>query len=171
MTLNDLTVDGTQGNTYADGFLGVAYFNAGGTVQNVTIENVENNPFNGVQNGVALYADNADGSSRTLNVTNNTINNYQKNGMTLKGNGLSVSVTGNVVTISGNTITAQNGGSGIDVIGDLYSDAYPGFGPLGPDQNISISNDLPSPGLPVYRSLETPSMEMTSASTTALQAR
>ncbi len=111
VAIDNLTVDGnSSGNSYSYGFLGIAYFNAGGAVDSVTIQNVENTPFNGVQNGIALYANNLDGTPRSLNVTNDTILNYQKNGMTLVGPNLTLDVASNIVTGAGDTPTiAQNG--------------------------------------------------------------
>jgi hypothetical protein len=120
-TITSLTVEGQdQGNAYADGFIGVAFNNAGGTIDHVTVTGIRNNPFNGVQNGVAIRANNADAAPRTLNVTNNTVSLYQKNGMTLSGSGLTLSVTGNTVTGAGITpAIAQNG---IEVTGGATGD-------------------------------------------------
>lgn len=111
VTIQGLTVDGdAQGNAYGDGFLGIAYYNAGGTIENVTVEDVENDPFNGVQDGVGIYADNEDGMARSLTISGDTIFNYQKNGMALFGTDLSLSVTNNIVTGAGATTQiAQNG--------------------------------------------------------------
>ncbi len=134
VVIENLIVNGnSSGNSYGDGFVGIGYYNAGGSVAHVTIENVQNSPFNGVQNGVALYADNADSNPRTLDVTNNTILNYQKNGMALSGAGLSVDVEGNAVTGAGATpLIAQNGiqvgfGAGGIINGNTVSgDSYTG---------------------------------------------
>ena len=153
VVIENLTVNGaSSGNGYADGFLGIAYYNAGGSVNNVTIENVENSPFNGVQNGVALYANNADGADRSLSVTYDEINNYQKNGMALFGNGLTIDVANNTVTGAGATpAIAQNGievGDGTTgTISDntVSGNEYNGNGG-GPDQ----FNDVQSTGLLLF---------------------
>ena len=143
--IENLTVDGNDvGNNYADGFLGVAFYNAGGTVDHVAVTNIENNPFNGVQDGVAIYADNADSVAHTLNITNDTLTHYQKNGMALFGDGLTIDVSHNVVTGEGDTpLIGQNGievGFGATgtisnntVSGNEYSGTNPAA-PGGPDQ-------------------------------------
>ncbi|MGA2439639.1 MAG: right-handed parallel beta-helix repeat-containing protein [Tepidisphaeraceae bacterium] len=153
VVIENLAVNGaSSGNGYGDGFLGIAYYNAGGTVNNVTIENVENSPFNGVQNGVALYAYNADNAVRSLSVTSDVINNYQKNGMALFGNGLTVDVANNTVTGAGPTAAiAQNGIEVGDGAAGTISDntvsgnEYNGSGG-GPDQ----FSDVQSTGLLLY---------------------
>ena len=157
VTIQNLTVDGTSsGNAYGDGFLGVAYYNAGGTLNDVTVKNVENSPFNGVQNGVAVYADDANSASLSLAITNDTINNYQKNGMALFGTGLTLNVADDTVTGAGATPSiAQNGievGLGATgtisdntVSGNEYSGTAPGNSG-GPDQ----FNDVQSTGLLLF---------------------
>ncbi len=110
VAISHLTVDGDgQGNAnYA--FEGIAYHDAGGSVANTTIVHVRETPLNGNQHGVALYAYNDDAVARTLDVTDNTISDYQKNGMALNGDDLTVTVSGNNVTGAGATnLTAQNG--------------------------------------------------------------
>jgi uncharacterized delta-60 repeat protein len=111
VTVTNLTIDGnSQGNPYGGGFLGIAFYNSGGTADHLTIENVKNSPFNGVQNGVAVYANNTDGVGRSLNISNNTIFGYQKNGTALFGAGLTLNVSGNTLTGAGSTpLIAQNG--------------------------------------------------------------
>ena len=112
VSLVDLTVDGMGlGNTYNyDRFDGVAYYNAGGTIQNNTIMDITDTPLDGMQRGVGIYAYNADGSPRTLDVIGNTILDYQKNGMALSGNNLVVDVENNTVIGAGPTDQiAQNG--------------------------------------------------------------
>jgi hypothetical protein len=110
VTLMNLKVDGDgQGNANYQ-MLGVAYYNAGGKVDRLTIVGVRDTPASGAQHGVALYAYNQDSTSRSLVVSNNTISDFQKNGMALVGAGLSVVVSGNAVTGAGAIgYTAQNG--------------------------------------------------------------
>jgi parallel beta-helix repeat protein len=132
--IENLTVDGQgSGNPYGDGFYGVAFFNAAGTMSNVTVENIEQTPFNGVQGGVGVLVDNTDGVSRTVNVTGATITNYQKNGTVFEGAGLTVNMSGSTVTGAGTTgVIAQNGVevargavgniTGNTITGNSYSD-------------------------------------------------
>jgi hypothetical protein len=109
-TIQQLTVDGAGLGNGNNRMEGVAFHNAGGTVDHTTIIGVRNTPLDGVQAGVAIYVFNEDGTPRTLNVDHNTISDYQKNGMALNGVGLTANVTNNTVTGAGNTpLTAQNG--------------------------------------------------------------
>lgn len=114
IVVKNLTVDGNNVGNANNPFIGVAFSNAGGAVQNVEIENVQNLPFDGVQHGVGLYANVADGSqTHSLLVKGVTIHDFQKNGMAFSTNGTSkfnVDVVESVITGRGATnITAQNG--------------------------------------------------------------
>lgn len=72
---------------------------------------IRDNPFSGCQNGVAIQVGRAAlGTSGSANVHDNTIDDYQKNGVTVSGSGSSATITNNVVTGAGPTATiAQNG--------------------------------------------------------------
>jgi uncharacterized delta-60 repeat protein len=110
-TVENLTVDGKgTGNAYGDGFYGVAFYDASGTMSNVTVENIEQTPFNGVQGGDGIFVDNTDGVSRTVNVAGSTVERYQKNGVVFEGAGLTGNISGSNVTGAGTTgVIAQNG--------------------------------------------------------------
>jgi len=120
--LDKLTIDGqAQGNgNYR--YVGVAFHNAGGAVQNSIVTGIRDNPFSGAQHGVAIYSWNEDTVSRTINVLNNTILDFQKNAMALNADSdtpMVVNVTDNVITGAGaTTVTAQNG---IQVLGELIT--------------------------------------------------
>ena len=154
VTIQNLTIDGLNSgndpggaNNYDDGFEGVGYYNAAGTINNVAIVNISDSPLDGVQRGVALYAYNEDGSPRMLTVTNNTITGYQKNGMALSGTGLTVDVEDNTVTGAGPTTQiAQNGiqvsyGAGGTINNNIVSgDSFeaPANNPAGSCANLSF---------------------------------
>jgi len=109
-TLKDFKVDGLGRGNSNYRFMGVAFYNAGGTVENLTITGIRETPFSGTQHGVGLYAINQDGQSRHITVKNSSVKDFQKNGITLVGEGLEVSVENNTVQGKGPTnITAQNG--------------------------------------------------------------
>src|SRR5262245_3408527 len=102
--LRGLTVDGDgQGNSNYR-FVGIAYHNAGGTIDGVEVTNIRNTPFDGMQGGTGIYgyADNA-ASPHTLTVRDSLVHDYQKNGITMSGAGLMAHVTGNTVTGAGPT--------------------------------------------------------------------
>ncbi|MFN7035584.1 MAG: right-handed parallel beta-helix repeat-containing protein [Bellilinea sp.] len=110
VTLKNFKVDGLGRGNSNYRFMGVAFYNAGGTVENVTITAVRDTPFSGSQHGVGLYAYNSDGQARYLIVKNSTITDFQKNGITITGTGLTATVIDNAVTGKGPTDTiAQNG--------------------------------------------------------------
>ena len=113
-SLEDLTVNGNSaGLPYASaskGFYGIAYFNASGTIDHVTVEHVRDNPFDGLQTGVAILADDTEAPTQSVTMTNDNIFDYQKGGIVANGTGLTVDIDTDTVTGHGTTaITAQNG--------------------------------------------------------------
>lgn len=118
VTIDSIIVDGAGKGNANYSFIGIAYYNAGGTISNNTIMNIQNTPFSGTQHGVGIYAFNGDGVARELNVIGNVVQDFQKNGMALFGNELTVHVEDNEVYGIGDTsITAQNGIQVSDVKG------------------------------------------------------
>jgi Ca2+-binding RTX toxin-like protein len=119
VTLQNVKIDGEgRGNELAAGasdFHGIAFINAGGSVEDVTLTGIRmpldgNGHVSGVQQGRPIYANNVDGTARTLTVSDNTVSDFQKNGVDLRGTNLTVTVTGNEITGEGATPTnAQNG--------------------------------------------------------------
>jgi hypothetical protein len=110
VVIDSITVDGFGRGNANNRFSGIAFNNAGGTVSNSLITGVRDATLSGTQHGIGIYANNSDGVARTLNIFNNTITDFQKNGMALSGTGLTVNVNNNTVTGAGKiNITAQNG--------------------------------------------------------------
>lgn len=104
------TIDGDGKGNSNYRFDGIAYFNAGGTIQGNAIQNIVNTPFSGSQHGVGIFVYATDGGSHTIVIDDNVIENYQKNGITVSGGGITAEITDNVVTGVGPTATiAQNG--------------------------------------------------------------
>ncbi len=109
-SVRDLIVDGLGRGNSNYRFIGIGFYNAGGTVDGVEIRSIRNTPFSGAQHGVGLYAYNVDGTPRGLVISSSTIRDFQKNAMAIMGTGLTVTVTGNVIVGAGpTTVTAQNG--------------------------------------------------------------
>jgi hypothetical protein len=124
-TISGLYVAGTSGANY----FGVVANGGGGknpvvvNVTNSTIEDIGENPINGDQHGNAIFyingsTDISQDDSRTCSnvgsttgtISGNTINGYQKNGITVKCPGVSVSITGNTITGAGEVpLIGQNG--------------------------------------------------------------
>ena len=125
VTMEDLTVDGAGQASGNFRFEGVGYYDATGTIDHVTVEHIRDNPLDGVQTGVGIFAQNDDAAARNLNVTDDTIFDYQKGGIVINGAGLNALVSGNTVTGSGPTsLIAQNGiqisrGAVADVTGNI----------------------------------------------------
>jgi len=113
--LDTLTIDGQGEGSGIDilQFVGVAFHNAGGTLQNSVITGIRDTPFSGSQQGVAIYSWNEDTVSRTINVLNNTVVDFQKNAMALNADTdtpMVINVAGNTIIGAGaTTVTAQNG--------------------------------------------------------------
>ncbi len=111
VVIQNLTVDGAgQGNSYAgNNFLGVGYYEAGGTIRDLEIKAVRNSPLDGAQGGLAIYGYDVT-TARTLNIIKNNIYDFQKNGITLRGAVMTALIDSNTISGIGSTaITAQNG--------------------------------------------------------------
>ena len=110
VSIENLRVDGLGRGNANYRFEGVAFWNAGGTVDGCYITNVQDTPFSGAQHGVAVYAYNNTGGPYALTVADTTVTEFQKTGMALNGTGLTATVTGCTAQGKGFTpITAQNG--------------------------------------------------------------
>jgi parallel beta-helix repeat protein len=112
VTIRDLTVDGAgQGAQVVPGndFHGIGIHNSDVTIDTVTVTGVRDATLTGIQRGRAIFAGN-DSGLHTVSVQDSIVNDYQKNGIDLRGAGLTVDVDGNTITGSGPTGTiAQNG--------------------------------------------------------------
>ncbi|MEW5797057.1 MAG: NosD domain-containing protein [Candidatus Zixiibacteriota bacterium] len=108
--ISDLSIDGLARGNNNYRFVGIGFWNAGGSVTNVDITGVRDDPFSGQQHGVSIYAFNNTGGPYYLDITDVAVTDIQKAGIVLGGGGLVATVTGCSVTGVGPTaITAQNG--------------------------------------------------------------
>jgi hypothetical protein len=153
--VEDLKVDGMGNGNANNRLVGIAWWNAGGGATNVTVTRVRNNPLDGVQAGVGVYAFNNTGGPYSLALSAVVVNDFQKNGMTLAGAGLTASVTGGSITGAGTTgLIAQNAiqisnGAGGTVNGTAIANVRYnnpssavscGLLVFGPNPNVSVSN-------------------------------
>jgi hypothetical protein len=108
--ISDLTIDGNGVGNANHRLIGVAFEDAGGTVRDSEIVDVRNTPLDGMQAGVGVYALNFSNAARSIDILDNDITGYQKNGVSLNGDDLTVDVRGNLVDGAGATNQiAQNG--------------------------------------------------------------
>ena len=114
-TLTDVTVDGNRLGNANNGFEGIAFWNAGGTLEDVNVINITDNPFSGNQHGYGIFAYNDTPSvDYTINLNRVLVDDAQKCGLYLNGRPENKNLTVNLdyVTINGHGPTgtiAQNG--------------------------------------------------------------
>lgn len=111
LNISGFTIDGlSKGNGHYR-FVGVGYRNSAGSVEDCEIKNIQENPFNGNQHGVAVYMYNNDGNTRNFNLKGSTLKDFQKNGCAIVSDDvLTLNISDNKVFGKGPTgIIAQNG--------------------------------------------------------------
>jgi hypothetical protein len=113
VVVKGLTVDGAgRGNLNAR-FQGIAFWNAGGTVDHCVVKDIKDSPFSGAQHGVGIYSYSTGAAAHVVNVWDCEVYGFQKNAMALNAgdtNPFTADVRRNVVTGAGATgVTAQNG--------------------------------------------------------------
>lgn len=128
VVIDGVTVDGQGFGNANAGFQGVAYHNAGGVLSNSEIVNIGDTPSGSAPHGDAVYALVDDGGDYSLDVEDNMISAYQRNGITFVGEGLSGTIANNTVAGGSlNGIVVENGGnltiSGNTVSGNTDSPA------------------------------------------------
>jgi len=111
VVIKDITVDGAGLGNDLTYFEGIAYYNATGTIDGVTVKNMRNTPPDGVQGGEGILLQNADAEARTVTIKNSRVETFQKNGITAYGNDkLKVILDNNKIICEGALdYIAQNG--------------------------------------------------------------
>jgi len=100
VTIKNMTIDGRDQSVFGtvQGFTGLGYHNASGTISNVHVLNIlESTEPTGYQEGTAILGANDTGTN-TLIVQNTVLDHFQKQGLLLIGTGLTGTVKGNVIT-------------------------------------------------------------------------
>jgi parallel beta-helix repeat protein len=115
VTLDYIAVDGSNNQLASCGtdLVGIYYQNASGTINQTAtrFQELSQNYF-GCQQGLAIFVESGYGTGGTAVVTieNNSVHDYDKNGITADGSGTVATITGNyVVGIGATPLTAQNG--------------------------------------------------------------
>ena len=112
VTVQDLTISGPGASGCDSLEYGVKVDNgAKATIDYNHITKIEDSPFSGCPNGVAILVGHASESTNgTVVINGNTIDNYQKDGVGVSNTGSSATITNNSITGVGPTaIIAQNG--------------------------------------------------------------
>jgi len=128
VNVSNLTVDGDGKGNINNRFHGIAFWNSGGSLTNVDIVHVRDNPFSGAQHCVGLTVNNNNGGPYDVNLTNINVTDYQKNGTVFTSTGTNVDCDDVTIIGQGPTsVTAQNGmqysyGAGGTVTNSTVSD-------------------------------------------------
>jgi hypothetical protein len=138
VTVSHITVDGSNNGlaSCATDPIGIYYQNAGGSITDSVARNQLMDPaYQGCQVGLAINVEGGDGSP-AVTISNNSVRNYDKNGITASGpgngGGPNVTVSSNTVIGLGPTnVIAQNGiqigygatglVTGNEVVDDIYA--------------------------------------------------
>jgi len=137
VTISHLTVDGT-GNLLsgcgAPNMTGIYYQNSAGTITDNAVRNQLMDPADqGCQLGLAINVE-SDTGAPLITISNNSVRNYDKNGITADGPGTG---PGPVVTITGNTVIGLGATSVIAQNGIQI-----GFGATGSATNNHVADDI-----------------------------
>lgn len=113
VNLSDLTVDGsTNGiNGCAPTLVGVYYRNSSGNADSLAVRNIKlGSGLEGCQSGLGIFVQSGTGSQSKVTVSNSSVHDYQKNGITANQVGTNAMIKGNDVAGIGSTPNiAQNG--------------------------------------------------------------
>ena len=157
VTVTGLTVDGNGNNVQTCGLqlIGIYFRNAGGTISKNAVKNqLLPEGYQGCQSGLGIYVQNANAGVDPVNITSNTVTNFDKNGITMNEANATGSITKNTVVGLGPTdVIAQNGievafGANADIESNNVSnliytpETYGSSGILlyGTDQSTSVLN-------------------------------
>jgi nitrous oxidase accessory protein NosD len=91
--------------------IGILYQNSSGSIEHNAVRNTKLSvSLNGCQSGDAIVVQSLGGQSSKVSIDDNSVHDYQKNGITGNESGTEVTITNNVVTgIGPTTGAAQNG--------------------------------------------------------------
>ena len=111
--IEGLIVDGANGGISAcsPDLIGILYQNASGRIEHNAVRNTKLSvSLNGCPSGDAIVVQSLGGGTSKVSIDDNSVHDYQKNGITGNESGTEVAITNNVVTGLGPTTgAAQNG--------------------------------------------------------------
>ncbi|MBU8871635.1 MAG: T9SS type A sorting domain-containing protein [Gemmatimonadales bacterium] len=88
--LSGFTIDGQGYGQTNYRFIGLGLYNADGQYSEMASVRVRNEPLDGGQHGIGIYAYNEDTAARTASFTDFDVSDFQKNGSTFHGAGLEI---------------------------------------------------------------------------------
>jgi parallel beta-helix repeat protein len=113
VTIGGLIVDGSNSgiSDCSPDLFGIAFQNASGSIQRTTVRNFKlASNLSGCQSGTGIFVQSGGGQSSNVSIGNNSVHDFQKNGITANEVGTEVFVRSNVVVGIGSTSgAAQNG--------------------------------------------------------------
>jgi hypothetical protein len=134
VTFTNLTIDSSNnGISCTPNLIGLFYRNASGTISNSAFFNQIMDANDGCQGGLSIFVQSGSGGSSVVKITSNTVQDYQKNGITGNETGTDVTIMGNTVVGRGPTNGAANNGIQI------------GFGATGSIVKNTAIDDIWSP--------------------------
>jgi hypothetical protein len=135
VNISNLKVDGLGLGSSNYRFVGIAYLNAGGTVSSCKVQDIRNNPINGTQHGIGIYAYTTASPTRTVNVENTAVAGFQKGGITINGaytignvTGCDIDGYGPASFIAMNGVQIGWGAVGSVINNQIYGCSYTGSG-------------------------------------------
>lgn len=111
VTIEDFTIEGPSSAANSGGFFGIRVDNGSATIMDNHITKIEDTPFDGAQEGVAILVGRAlDGTTGRAVIAHNLIDDYQKGGIVVDNIGSSAEIDHNKIIGKGPTaVIAQNG--------------------------------------------------------------
>jgi nitrous oxidase accessory protein NosD len=114
--------------------IGILYQNSSGTIEHNAVRNTKlSDSLNGCQSGDAIVVQSLGAETSKVTIKDNSVHDYQKNGITGNESGTEVTITGNAVTGLGPTTGAAQNGIQI------------GFGATGDVPHNSVTDNVWSP--------------------------